>query len=144
MKEVSLHTDGACSGNPGPGGWGAILVYGDHERKLSGSERKTTNNRMELRAVIEGLRALKEPCRVSVYSDAQYIVNAFNKDWFAGWQSRGWKTVKRKPVLNKDLWEELLAQAEHHEATWAWVEGHAGNIYNERAHALAVAACANQ
>jgi ribonuclease HI len=110
LKEVALYTDGSCSGNPGPGGWGVILVYGDHERTLSGSESKTTNNRMELRAVAEGLRALTEPCRVSVYSDSRYVVNAFNKDWFAMWERNGWKTVSRKPVRNKDLWEELRTQ----------------------------------
>jgi ribonuclease HI len=117
-------------------------VYGDRERKLSGGEPKTTNNRMELRAVIEGLRALKEPCRVSVFSHSQYVVKAFNEDWFAGWERRGWTKVNRRPVRNKDLWEELRIQAEHHAVTWEWVEGHAGSIYNERAHALAAAACA--
>ena len=143
MKEVDLYTDGACSRKRGgAGGWSAILVYRDHERELSGSEPKTTHNRMELRAVIEGLRALEEPCRVSVYSDSTYVVKAFKEDRLAGWERRGWKTVNRKPVLNQDLWEELLTQADLHEVTWSWVKGHDGDIYNERADALATAACA--
>jgi ribonuclease HI len=144
MNEVDLYTDGAWSRKRGVGGWGAILVDDDDERELSGGEPKTSQNRMELRAAIEGLRALTEPCRVSVYSDSRYVVNPFNKDWLAEWERRGWKTTKRKPVLNKDLWEELLTQAEIHEVTWSWVKGHDGNIYNERAHALATAACARQ
>lgn len=119
---------------------GAILVYVGHERTLSGGEPKTTNNRMEQRAVIEGLRALKEPCRVEVYSDSKYVVSAFVKDWFSMWERNGWKSASRKPVRNKDLWEELLTQAEIHEVTWSWVPGHTGNVYNERAHALATAA----
>jgi ribonuclease HI len=143
MKEVSLYTDGAYSRKRGTGGWGAILVDVNHERELSCSEPDTTHNRMELRAVIEGLRALKEPCRVSVYSDSEYVVKAFNEDRLAKWKRRGWKTENRKPVLNKDLWEELLTQVERHYVTWSWVKGHAGNIYNERADALATAAYAS-
>jgi ribonuclease HI len=143
MKEANLHTDGACSRKRGcAGGWSAILVYRDHELELSGSESKTTHNRMELRAVIEGLRALEEPCRVSVYSDSMYVVKAFTEARLARWERRGWKTVNRTPVLNQDLWEELSAEADLHEITWSWVKGHDGDIYNERADALATAACA--
>jgi ribonuclease HI len=143
MKEVDLYTDGAWSRKRGgAGGWGAILVDRDRDRELSGGEPKTTQNRMELRAVIEGLRALEEPCRVSVYADSTYVVKAFTEDRLAGWVRRGWKKANRKPVLNQGLWEELLTQSDLHEVTWSWVKGHDGNIYNERADALAKAACA--
>jgi ribonuclease HI len=110
LKRVVLYTDGACSGNPGPGGWAAILVYGPHEREVSGGEPQTTNNRMELTAVVEGLRALKERCRVTIYSDSQYVVNAFVKHWIEDWKRRGWKNSKRKAVPNRDLWEALLSE----------------------------------
>jgi ribonuclease HI len=141
VKEVALHTDGSCFINPGPGGWAAILVYGEHERELSGGDPETTNNRMELLAVIEGLRALKEPCRVTVYSDSQYVVKAFADDWIAGWKRRGWKNAKKEPVLNRELWEILIEEVERHQVEWVWVQGHAGDAYNERCHELAVAAC---
>jgi ribonuclease HI len=139
-KRIELHTDGACSGNPGRGGWAAILVYGKHERELSGSEAGTTNNRMELRAVIEGLRAVREPCRVTVYSDSKYVINAFAQGWIETWQQRGWRKKDNKPVLNPDLWQELLVEVARHEVVWEWVAGHSGNRYNERCDLLAVAA----
>jgi ribonuclease HI len=132
VKRIELHTDGACSGNPGRGGWAAILVYGRHERALSGSEPTTTNNRMELMAVIEGLRALKEPCQVTIYSDSQYVVNAFAKGWIADWQRRDWRKKNGDLVVNPDLWQQLLAEVAGHEIEWQWVEGHTGNPYNER------------
>ena len=139
MKEVELHTDGSCLINPGRGGWGAILVHGRNERELSGGEPETTNNRMELTAVIEGLRAIKESCRVTVYSDSKYVVDAFKKGWIETWPKRGWKNSKREPVPNRDLWESLVREVARHEVAWMWVQGHAGNRYNERAHVLAVA-----
>jgi ribonuclease HI len=141
LKEVALYIDGSCWGNPGPGGWAAILVYKGTEREFFGSERQTTSSRMELRAAIEGLRCLKESCRVSVEGDSQYVVRAFNDDWLEGWQCRGWRKVDGEPVLNHDLWEELLAEVGKHEVRWTWVRGHAGNPYNERCHALAVRGC---
>jgi ribonuclease HI len=139
-KRVELHTDGACSGNPGRGGWAAILIYGRHERVISGFEPTTTNNRMELRAVIEGLRALREPCQVKIYSDSKYMINPFEQNWIASWQQRGWKRKGGKRVLNPDLWQELLVEVARHEVEWEWVEGHNGNHYNERCDSLAVAA----
>jgi ribonuclease HI len=143
-KRVEVHTDGACSPNPGRGGWAAVVVYGPHERELSGSEPNATNNRMELRAVIEGLRALREPCRVTIYSDSRYVINAFEKGWVKEWQGRAWKKKDGKPVLNPDLWQELLVEVDRHEVEceieWKWVEGHRGNAYNERCDSLAVAA----
>jgi len=141
LKEVSLYIDGSCWGNPGPGGWAAILVYKGTEREFFGSDRQTTSSRMELRAAIEGLRRLKESCRVSVEGDSQYVVRAFNDGWLEGWQRRGWRKVDGDPVLNHDLWEELLAEVGKHEVRWAWVRGHAGNPYNERCHTLAVRGC---
>jgi ribonuclease HI len=140
VKHVQLYIDGSCSGNPGPGGWAAILVYQGVEREFSGSEKQTTNGRMELRAAIEGLRRLKEPCRVSVECDSQYVVKAFNDNWIEAWQGRGWRKADRQPVLNRDLWEELLAEVAKHEVRWTWVRGHAGDEYNERCDALAVRA----
>lgn len=142
IKNVILHCDGSCSGNPGPGGWAAILVYGVHERELTGSAPSTTNNRMELTAAVHGLRALKEPCAVAVRTDSRYLVNAFANAWIDGWQRRDWKNPKGQPVANRDLWEALLAEAARHDVTWEWAEGHAGEPFNERAHDLAVAACA--
>ena len=139
MKEVKLYTDGACSGNPGPGGWGAILVYGSHEKCLSGGEAHTTNNRMELTAVIEGLKALKETCSVEVVSDSAYVVNAFEKGWIKTWMKNGWRNSQKKPVPNKDLWNLLLLQLDRHAVSFTWIQGHAGHPYNERCDSMAVA-----
>ena len=138
MKEVSLYTDGACRGNPGRGGWGAILVYGEHERELSGGEAVTTNNRMELIGAIEGLSALKEPCRVTLYSDSKYLTDAFNEGWVDSWQSHGWRRG-RAELKNPDLWQRLYALTKEHEVKFIWVKGHAGHAYNERCDALATA-----
>ena len=138
MKEVSLYTDGACRGNPGRGGWGAILVYGEHERELSGGEAVTTNNRMELIGAIEGLSALKEPCRVTLYSDSKYLTDAFNEGWVDSWQSHGWQRG-RAELKNPDLWQRLYALTKEHEVKFIWVKGHAGHAYNERCDALATA-----
>lgn len=138
MKKVTLYTDGACSGNPGPGGWGAVLIYGDHEKDLSGGEKDTTNNRMEMLAVIEGLRALKGACEVSIYTDSTYVMKGMT-EWLAGWKAKGWKTASKKPVKNKDLWLELEAELARHKVDWNWVKGHAGDEYNERADQLAYA-----
>ncbi len=139
MKEVTLFTDGACSGNPGPGGWGAILSFGGREKELSGGERETTNNRMELTAVIEGLSALREPCRVTVVTDSQYVYNGMTKGWAVGWRARGWKKADKSPALNPDLWEKLLALSEEHTLNFEWVRGHNGHPENERCDRLAVA-----
>jgi len=138
-KKVTLYTDGACSGNPGPGGWGCVLVYKETEKELSGGEANTTNNRMELMAVIEGLRALKESCEVELYTDSKYVMEGATK-WLDGWLANGWKKSDKKPVLNVDLWQTLSAELQRHTITWNWVKGHAGNPYNERVDALAVAA----
>ena len=138
MKEVFVYTDGACSGNPGPGGWGAILVYGQKEKELSGGEKLTTNNRMELTAVIEALRALREPCRVTVTSDSTYVINSVTKGWLASWEKKNWKKGK-ETVPNKELWQALLEAMKPHDITWVWVRGHNGHPYNERCDALAVA-----
>ena len=139
MKEVTLYTDGACSGNPGPGGWGAILIYKDIRKEMSGGEVETTNNRMELTAAIEGLKALKEPCRVKLYSDSKYLIDGITKDWARSWRAKGWKKSDGKPALNVDLWEEVLRLDEYHEIEYIWVKGHAGNPNNERCDRLAVA-----
>jgi ribonuclease HI len=144
---VELWTDGACSGNPGPGGWAAILIARGadgaiaKQRELSGSDPATTNNRMELRAVIEGLRALQRPCTVRVHIDSSYVMDAITKRWHVGWQARGWRTAAKQPVKNRELWEALLAELERHEVTWKKVRGHAGVALNERCDELAVAAC---
>ena len=138
--KVVIHTDGACSGNPGPGGYGTVMQFGEHCKELSGGFRKTTNNRMELLAVIEGLRLLKRPCEVTVFSDSKYIVDAVNKGWARRWQANGWKRNKRERALNPDLWANLLKLLDTHEVSLQWVKGHAGNPGNERADALAVAA----
>lgn len=130
-KHVTLYTDGACSGNPGLGGWAALLKFGERERTLSGAEPNTTNNRMELTAVIEGLQALKEPCRVTVYTDSQYVAKAFNEGWIDGWKRRGWKTASKQPVKNRELWEALLKQVDRHDVTFVWVKGHADDALNE-------------
>ena len=140
LKEVTLFSDGACSGNPGPGGWGAILRYKGSERELSGGEPDTTNNQMELMGVISALESLKEPCLVTVFTDSQYIANAFTQKWLDNWQKNGWKTAGRKPVKNRELWERLLKQAGIHQLEWQWIKGHAGHPENERCDQLAVAA----
>ena len=136
-KQVTLYTDGACSGNPGAGGWGAILIYGEHRREFSGGEPQTTNNRMELTAVIEGLMKLKFPCRVDVYSDSAYTVNGFLQGGVYGWEKLGWKKADKKPVLNDDLWKQLLALTREHEVTFHKVKGHADNPLNNRCDELA-------
>ncbi len=140
MKSVQLYTDGACSGNPGAGGYGAILIYKGIEKELSGGERETTNNRMEIYAVIAGLRCLREPCEVTVYSDSAYTVNAFNEGWIFGWMKNGWKKADNKPVLNAELWQELYSLTQKHKVRFVKVKGHADNVYNNRCDALARAA----
>lgn len=137
---VTLYTDGACSGNPGPGGWAALLEMGPHERELSGGELETTNNRMELRAIVEGLAALKEPCRVAVHTDSAYVANAFNQSWIKGWQRNGWRTASKQPVKNQDLWQELLKLTREHDVSFVKVKGHADDDRNNRVDRLAVAA----
>ncbi len=139
MKQVTVYTDGACSGNPGPGGWGAILRYGAHEKEISGGAASTTNNRMELTAVIEALRLLREPCLVELWSDSKYVIDALEKGWARSWQRRGWVKSDKKPALNPDLWEELLALTDRHTVRCHWVKGHADDPYNERCDRLAVA-----
>lgn len=138
LKNVMLFTDGACSGNPGPGGWGAILRFGSYEKELCGGEANTTNNRMELTAAIEGLKALKEICRVDLYSDSQYVCNGLSKGWAKGWRARGWKKSSNEPALNPDLWGELLRLTEMHEVVVHWVKGHDGHPENERCDRMAV------
>ena len=138
MKTVTLYTDGACSGNPGPGGWGAILEYMGHEKEMSGGELDTTNNRMELTAVIKGLSALKEPCIVELYSDSKYVIDALEKGWAIGWRKRNWIKSDKKPALNPDLWEKLLELTEIHQMHYHWVKGHAENPKNNRCDELAV------
>lgn len=139
MKTVTIYTDGACSGNPGPGGWGAILLYGKNKKELSGGEGSTTNNRMELTAVIQALRCLKEPCVVELWSDSKYVIDALEKGWAAGWRKRGWIKADKKPALNPDLWEQLLNLLEAHELRCHWVKGHAENAFNNRCDEMAVA-----
>ena len=136
MTEVEIFTDGACRGNPGPGGWGVVLRAGAHERELHGGEVATTNNRMELTAAIRALEALKRPCNVALYTDSQYVRQGIT-EWLPQWHERGWKTANRKPVKNQDLWQELDALAQKHEIEWHWVKGHSGHPENERADALA-------
>ena len=137
MKTVTIYTDGACSGNPG--GWGAILSYNGHELELSGGEASTTNNRMELTAVIRALQKLKEPCIVELYSDSKYVLDALEKGWAWGWKKKGWIKSDKKPALNPDLWEVLLSLTQQHELHYHWVKGHAQNEYNNRCDAMAVA-----
>ena len=139
MKQVEIFTDGACSGNPGAGGWGTVLRFGAHEKELSGGEANTTNNRMELTAVIEGLKALKEPCAVTLTTDSKYVCDSVTKGWVYGWQKRGWIKSDKKPALNVDLWKQLLPLLEKHKVTFVWVKGHAGHPENERCDRLAVA-----
>jgi ribonuclease HI len=141
MTEVELWTDGACSGNPGPGGWACVLRAGSHERELFGSDPATTNNRMELLAVIEGLAALNRSCRVTVHIDSTYVMHAVTKNWIPAWQKRGWKTAAKSPVANRDLWERLISELARHDVAWRKVKGHAGVELNERVDRLAVAAC---
>ena len=138
MKHVDIYTDGACSGNPGKGGWGAVLVYGKYEKEMSGGEAQTTNNRMELTAVIKALQALNEPCAVTLTTDSRYVCDAVNKGWVYAWQKKGWKKADNKPALNVDLWETLLPLLQEHSVTFVWVKGHAGHPYNERCDTLAV------
>ncbi|MEN2785831.1 ribonuclease HI [Sphingomonas qilianensis] len=136
MSRVEIATDGACKGNPGPGGWGALVRAGDKEKELSGGEKLTTNNRMELTAAIEGLNALKRPCRVTLSTDSRYVMDGLTK-WIKGWQKNGWKTAAKQPVKNADLWQALLDAAKPHRIDWVWVKGHAGNADNERVDKLA-------
>jgi len=141
MKHVEVFTDGACKGNPGPGGWGAILRLktdsgGEHEKELSGSEPQTTNNRMELLAVISALRALKQPCRVTIHTDSKYVIDGMTS-WIFGWQRNGWKNAAKKPVANAELWQDLIAAVRPHQIEWVWVKGHSGHAENERADRLA-------
>lgn len=142
MKHVEIFTDGACKGNPGPGGWGAILRMGRHEKELSGGDPDTTNNRMELTAAIEGLNALTEPCAVDLYSDSKYVLDGITK-WVHGWKKRGWVNASKKPVRNSDLWHDLIEAAARHRVDWHWVKGHDGHPENERADALASAEAEN-
>lgn len=139
MKNVEIYTDGACSGNPGPGGWGAVLIYNGVEKQLSGSEKETTNNRMELSAVITALKALKEPCNVTLTTDSKYVCDAINKGWLNSWKKNSWKKADKKPVLNIDLWQELLPLLDKHRVEFIWVKGHNGHKYNEICDKLAVA-----
>ena len=136
MKQVTLYTDGACSGNPGPGGWGALLTYGGHEKELSGAETLTTNNRMELMGVIMGLESLKDPCDVTIVTDSQYVKNGMEQ-WIHGWRRNGWKTADKKPVKNVELWQRLWDATQRHKIGWQWVKGHSGHPENERVDALA-------
>ncbi len=140
MKQVEIFTDGACSGNPGPGGWGAVLRCNGTEKEISGGAANTTNNRMELSGVIEALRLLKEPCEVNLYSDSKYVCDAITKGWAKGWQKNNWRKADKKPALNTDLWEALLTLLQQHKVTVNWVKGHAGHSENERCDRLAVTA----
>ena len=140
MKQVTVYSDGACSGNPGPGGWGTVLVYNGHEKELSGAEPQTTNNRMELLAAIMGLELLKEPCAVTLVSDSRYLCESINRGWVYQWEQKGWRKADKKPALNVDLWERVLVQLRRHQVTVQWVKGHAGHPYNERCDQLAVSA----
>ena len=137
MKEVHIYTDGSCRSNPGPGGWGAVLVYGKHEREISGGEADTTNNRMELTAAIMALRALKEPCIVHLCSDSKYLVDGLSLGWARSWRERGWRKPDRSPALNSDLWDELLRLEDVHTVDYEWIKGHAGHPYNERCDEMA-------
>lgn len=137
MKDVMIYTDGACSGNPGPGGWGSVLFFGEHRKEISGGEKHSTNNRMEIKAVIEGLALLKEPCNVKVYSDSAYVVNCFQKGWIKGWLRNGWKNSKKEPVENQDLWKELWELMNKHKVEYIKVKGHSDNEWNIRCDELA-------
>ena len=137
MKHVDIYTDGACRGNPGKGGWGAVLVYKGVEKELSGGEPLTTNNRMELSGVIAALSALREPCEITLTSDSKYVVDAVTKGWARSWKAKGWKKADNSPALNSDLWDKLLTLLDYHTVTFVWVKGHAGHPYNERCDVLA-------
>ena len=136
MKKVEIYTDGACKGNPGPGGWGALIKYGGHEKEISGGDPETTNNRMELQAAISALNILIEPCQIALYTDSKYVCEGITK-WVKGWQRNGWKNASKQPVRNADLWHDLIEASARHEIEWRWVKGHAGNEGNERADTLA-------
>lgn len=138
MKEVTIYTDGACSGNPGPGGWAAVLIYGENRKEIHGGEAQTTNNRMELTAVIKALECLKEPCCVNLYSDSRYVIDGLQKGWAESWKKRGWIKANREPALNPDLWERLLSCSAVHEMRYFWVKGHDTDPENNRCDALAV------
>jgi ribonuclease HI len=140
LKRVTLYTDGACIGNPGPGGYGIVLLYGNHRKELSGGYRLTTNNRMEVTAAIQGLAALKEPCEVELFSDSEYLVNAIEKGWARRWRANGWYRQNKKIAENRDLWEEILRLCERHKVRFEWIRGHAGHVENERCDELAVQA----
>jgi len=137
--EITVYTDGACSGNPGPGGWGAVMLWNGRRKELSGGNPHTTNNQMEMQAVIEALKALKKPCRVYIHSDSALIINAMTKGWIQSWQKRGWRKANKKPVENKELWQQILEAMKPHEVTWVKVKGHSGNELNDLADKLAVA-----
>lgn len=136
LTRVHIYTDGACSGNPGPGGWGSVLLYNDHRRELSGGERATTNNRMELQAVIESVQVLKRPCKVTIHTDSVYVMKGMT-EWLAQWKRRNWRTADKQPVKNQELWQRLEEELQRHEVTWRWVKGHSGVAENERADELA-------
>ncbi len=144
MKKVEIYSDGACSGNPGPGGFGTILVYQGREREISGAEKETTNNRMELMGALAGLEALKEPCQVTLISDSRYLCESISQKWVFQWEQNGWRKKDKKPALNVDLWERILEQLRRHQVEIQWVKGHAGHPYNERCDKLAVAAYKEQ
>lgn len=143
MKAIEIYTDGACSGNPGPGGWGVVLLYQGNKKELSGYQPETTNNRMELFAAIQGLAALREPCEVTLYSDSSYLINAIEKHWLDNWQRNGWKTSSKSPVENQDLWKLLLLHVKNHRVRFVKVKGHSDNAYNNRCDEMAVAAIRN-
>jgi len=143
LKAIEIYTDGACSGNPGPGGWGVVLLYQGNKKELSGYQPETTNNRMELFAAIQGLAALREPCEVTLYSDSSYLINAFEKHWLDNWQRNGWKTSSKSPVENQDLWKLLLLHVKNHRVRFVKVKGHSDNAYNNRCDEMAVAAIRN-
>ena len=143
MKAIEIYTDGACSGNPGPGGWGVVLLYQGNKKELSGYQPETTNNRMELFAAIQGLAALREPCEVTLYSDSSYLINAFEKHWLDNWQRNVWKTSSLSPVVNQDLWKLLLLHVKNHRVRFVKVKGHSDNAYNNRCDEMAVAAIRN-
>lgn len=143
MEEISIYTDGACSGNPGKGGWGALLIAGENKKEISGAEKDTTNNRMELTAPIEALKLVKRPCKIKLYSDSAYLVNAFVNGWIYNWQKNGWKTADKKDVKNRDLWEEIYKYTQIHKIEWIKVKGHSDNEYNNLCDKLAVAAIKN-
>lgn len=143
MKKIEIFTDGACTGNPGKGGYGAVLIYNGNQKQISRGFKKTTNNRMELLACIDALKMLKEPCQVDLYSDSKYLTDAVNKNWLSGWMKNGWKKADRKPVLNVDLWTEIARLTQMHSVNFIWVKGHAGNMFNELCDRLAVDAYTN-